>query len=57
MHLPAGISMGIMATLAGIGYGTAYVKTNIIEASTLTHFGMNVLHFLLFSYPMLAQQI
>jgi len=57
MHLPAGIPMGIMATLAGIGYGTAYVKTSTIEASTLTHFGMNVLHFLLFSYPMLAQQI
>jgi len=57
LHLPAGTPMATMATLASIGYGTAYAKTNTIEAATLTHFGVNILHFLLFSYPMLAANL
>jgi membrane protease YdiL (CAAX protease family) len=57
LHLPAGIPMGIMATLAGIGYGLAYLKTNTIEAPTLTHFLVNVIHLLFFSYPMLASAL
>ena len=56
-HLPAGIPISIMATLAGIGYGLAYLKTNTIESSTLTHFLVNLLHFFLFTYPMLASSI
>ena len=53
-HLPGGIPISIMAGLAGIGYGIAYLKTRKIETSTLTHFIINLIHFLLFSYPMLA---
>jgi len=54
LHLPAGPPMAIMATLAGIGYGLAYLKTNTVEAPTLTHCLINIIHLLFFSYPMLA---
>jgi len=40
--------------VAGIGYGWAYRRTGRIEASILTHFSLNSLHFLLFTYPALA---
>jgi len=54
MHLPAGLPMAIMAMWAGIGYGLAYLQTKTIEAATITHFLVNVVHFLFFSYPMLG---
>jgi uncharacterized protein len=54
MHLPAGLPMAIMAMWAGVGYGLAYLQTKTIEAATITHFLVNVVHFLFFSYPMLG---
>jgi membrane protease YdiL (CAAX protease family) len=54
MHLPAGISMAVMAMCAGLGYGLAYLQTKTIEAATITHFLVNLVHFLFFSYPMLG---
>lgn len=53
-HFPGGITYIVLSTIAGIFYGLAYQKSGRIEASMLTHFGLNAVHFLLFSYPALA---
>jgi membrane protease YdiL (CAAX protease family) len=53
-HYMGGINYILLATVAGIGYGWAYRYTGRIEASILTHFSLNSLHFLLFTYPALA---
>ncbi|MGR9114804.1 MAG: CPBP family intramembrane glutamic endopeptidase [Gammaproteobacteria bacterium] len=53
-HMAGGIDYVILATVAGIGYGWAYYRTQCIEAAILTHFTLNSLHFLLFTYPVLA---
>jgi membrane protease YdiL (CAAX protease family) len=37
-----------------IGYGIAFLYGGL-PASVLTHFGLNFLHFVLFTYPMLAR--
>ena len=39
--------------VASVIYGSIYQVTESIEASILCHFGLNVTHFLLFSYPAL----
>jgi len=43
----------LLATLAGIGYGLAY-RFGGLAAAIAKHFGLNLLHFGLFTYPMLA---
>jgi len=53
-HYMGGINYILLATVAGIGYGWAYRHTGRIEASILTHFSLNSLHLLLFTYPALA---
>ncbi len=53
-HYMGGINYILLATVAGIGYGWAYRHTGRMEASILTHFSLNSLHFLLFTYPALA---
>jgi membrane protease YdiL (CAAX protease family) len=42
-----------LATIAGVGYGWIYWRTKSIEASILTHFTLNLIHFLFFTYPAL----
>jgi membrane protease YdiL (CAAX protease family) len=54
LHLSAGLPMFVMATLAGLGYGLAYLKTGRIESAIITHFLVNLVHIWLFSYPVLA---
>ena len=44
----------LLATIAGLCYGSVYQKTQRIEASILTHFLLNMVHFVGFSYPALA---
>ena len=44
-----------LATVAGVGYGWIYQKTSRIEASMLTHFALNTVHFLGFTYPALQR--
>ena len=39
------------AALAGLGYSTAYFQFRRIEPAILTHFLVNALHFVLFTYP------
>ena len=38
----------------GLGYGWVYLRTERIEASILTHFLLNCIHFVFFTYPALA---
>ena len=52
-HAGGGLTYVILATIAGAGYGFAYLRTGRIEASILTHFALNATHFLGFTYPAL----
>ena len=52
-HMGAGWQWVYLATLAGIGYGLAY-RWGGLAAAVICHFGLNLVHFTLFSYPMLA---
>jgi membrane protease YdiL (CAAX protease family) len=40
-----------LAALAGLGYGYSYYRSGRIEAAILTHFALNALHFIAFTYP------
>jgi membrane protease YdiL (CAAX protease family) len=53
-HIGGGVNYAIAATLAGLGYGWAFHRTQRIEASMAVHFGVNATHFLLFVYPTFA---
>ncbi|CAI8741474.1 CPBP family intramembrane metalloprotease [Pseudomonas sp. IT-P253] len=52
-HWGAGWEWVVLASLAGAGYGLAY-RFGGLAAAIATHFGLNLLHFGLFTYPMLA---
>lgn len=52
-HLAGGPLYVSFVFLAGLAYGWAYQKSDCIEASILLHFGLNLTHFLLFTYPSL----
>lgn len=51
VHLAGGWKFALAATLAGAGYGWAYLRTRRIEAGMAVHFALNATHFLLFTYP------
>ena len=51
VHLAGGWTYVALATLAGLGYGWIYGASGSIAASILAHTGLNLLHFLFFSYP------
>ncbi|MDI2594840.1 CPBP family intramembrane metalloprotease [Pseudomonas sp. 681] len=53
VHMGAGWQWTLLAGLAGVGYGLAY-RFGGLGAAIATHFGLNLLHFALFTYPMLA---
>lgn len=53
-HYAGGIAYSLWGTLAGLFYGWVYRQHKQIEASILAHFCVNTLHFLLFTYPVLA---
>ncbi|VAW83637.1 hypothetical protein MNBD_GAMMA16-2069 [hydrothermal vent metagenome] len=52
-HIAGGWEYVVLATIAGIGYGWVYMKTQRIEYSILAHFMLNVTHFTLLTYPAL----
>ena len=54
-HLAGGWRYVLLATLAGAGYAIVYRRTRSIEMAMLAHFTLNSVHFLLFTYPRLAQ--
>ena len=53
-HIAGGWQYVALASVAGLGYGTVFYRTRSIEASILTHFTLNAVHFLLFTYPAAA---
>lgn len=53
-HYKGGLPYIALATFAGLFYGFVYWKTRRIESSIAVHFGLNLTHFLFFSYPALA---
>ncbi|QWP78563.1 CPBP family intramembrane metalloprotease [Lysobacter sp. K5869] len=53
VHAGGGARWVALATLAGLAYGWAYRKGGL-AAAVLAHFGLNLLHFTLFTYPQLA---
>lgn len=54
VHFAGGPGLIVFATIAGLVYGYAYWKTQSLEWAILAHFSLNALHFVFFSYPMLA---
>ncbi|AOJ35237.1 CPBP family intramembrane glutamic endopeptidase [Burkholderia metallica] len=52
-HAAAGWQWIVLGTVAGVGYGLAWRRGGLL-ASALAHAGLNVVHFGLFTYPMLA---
>lgn len=54
LHFKGGPAYVIAGTIAGLGYGWAYLRTRRIEAAMAVHFALNATHFLLFAYPRLA---
>lgn len=57
MHYMGGIKYIFLATITGIGYGWIYNKTQYIESAIASHFGLNLIHFIFFTYPLLASAI
>lgn len=53
VHVGAGWQWVLLASIAGAGYGLAY-RFGGLGAAIATHFSLNLLHFGLFTYPMLA---
>lgn len=52
-HFAGGGTLIVLSTLAGVGCGLAY-RVGGLQAAVLAHFGLNLAHFTLFTYPMLA---
>ncbi|MEO8061133.1 MAG: CPBP family intramembrane glutamic endopeptidase [Pseudomonadota bacterium] len=53
-HFGGGWKYVLAGTVAGLGYAWTYQRTQRIEAAMAVHFGVNAVHFLLFTYPRLA---
>jgi membrane protease YdiL (CAAX protease family) len=54
-HAGGGAALVLLATIAGLHYGAAYLVSRRIEGAILTHFLLNAVHFLAFTYPALAR--
>ncbi|WP_322083469.1 CPBP family intramembrane glutamic endopeptidase [Burkholderia sp. BCC1972] len=52
-HAAGGWQWIVLGTVAGAGYGLAWRRGGLL-ASAIAHAGLNVVHFGLFTYPMLA---
>ena len=53
-HAAGGWRYVLLAGMAGLGYALVYERTGRLEMSILTHFALNTVHFLLFTYPALT---
>ena len=54
-HFAGGLQYILLATIAGGFYALAYLRAGrFVASSVLTHFWVNLLHILLFTYPALA---
>lgn len=52
-HAKGGALLVQLATVAGLHYAYAYLSTRRIEAAIMTHFSLNSVHFIAFTYPSL----
>lgn len=50
-HFAGGGGYVLLSTLAGLIYGYVYLRSGKIEAAIFAHFLLNIVHFLVFSYP------
>lgn len=50
-HLSGGLTFAALATLAGLGYGAIYARTQSLSAAILAHFIVNLTHFIGYTYP------
>jgi uncharacterized protein len=50
-HFNGGIVFIVLSSISGMFYGYTYYKTNRILCAMLVHFGLNLFHLLLFTYP------
>ena len=50
-HMRGGPALIVLASIAGFGYGYAYLRSKRIEAAILAHITLNTLHFIAFTYP------
>lgn len=57
IHFAGGVKYVVLATVAGVCYGFVYQRTQSIEASILTHFALNFVHFVFFTYPALLSAV
>ncbi len=55
LHHAAGPLMILFASVAGVAYGLAYRQGGLL-ASVSAHFGFNLFHILLFTYPLLMRR-
>ena len=53
-HAGGGPALVVMAGLAGLGYAAAYLRSGHVEGAILTHFALNAVHFIAFTYPALV---
>ena len=53
-HFQGGVLYMILSFIAGLFYGGAYLFSGRIESAILTHFMLNFIHFMGFSYPALG---
>jgi hypothetical protein len=56
-HAGGGTTYVVLATVAGFGYGWIYAAQRSLVAAMAAHFGLNVIHFLLFTYPAQALHV
>ena len=52
-HAAGGPVLVLLATVAGLHYAAAYLRSGRIEGAILTHFLLNATHFVAFTYPSL----
>lgn len=53
-HLGGGALLALLATIAGVLYALAYLRSGRVEGAILTHFALNAVHFVGFTYPALV---
>jgi membrane protease YdiL (CAAX protease family) len=54
-HAAGGTPYVLLATLSGFANALAYARARKVEASVVTHFALNAIHFVFFTYPALAR--
>jgi uncharacterized protein len=50
-HLGGGWQFAVLASIAGLGYALLYSRTRRIEIPIAAHFLLNLVHFIVFTYP------